>query len=377
MKIPDFEPPVRMKRSSFVRAPMPKPIVSSASSFSEALDQSMGVRSEAKSTAASQIRKPDRTPEKRATQPVSLGRLGPEARTVSHLLIRHEVYGKRCWSIIKSELNRSKEYASIPAGSEVLIDPDTEEISWKRPGQEALAATPPKEEQAAALSSEIVQAGAREKLKDTPGSSSAEAAAPSAPLPEKFVRALRHYIGTPYRQLDCYELVVKGLEQLGLQYRGQDGLQAHLIAQARDSNLPLNAFLNGEGLIDSAGQVLYDRTFSLGGSRQSQHRKIWKELEPLLEPGSLISFSTRDSGHTGLIARREGKWTLINSGRMDHDLQSGRVSQRVGEEGLEQEINNWLSKARRSRGSLSIKLGRLDTTKMARFMRARSYSFRA
>lgn len=69
--------------------------------------------------------------------PVSLGRISTDQPTVSHLLVGHADYGRECWQIIHSQHNDEKPYRRIPEGTEIFLDPATQELFWEtRPGME-------------------------------------------------------------------------------------------------------------------------------------------------------------------------------------------------------------------------------------------------
>ncbi|MBW1777799.1 MAG: lytic transglycosylase domain-containing protein [Deltaproteobacteria bacterium] len=63
-----------------------------------------------------------------------LGTLSPEHPTVSHLLIKHPDYGKECWKIIHSRINRNKPYTRISVGTKIFLDLRTKEITWRGDG---------------------------------------------------------------------------------------------------------------------------------------------------------------------------------------------------------------------------------------------------
>ena len=48
-----------------------------------------------------------------------LGSLSKSDPTVSDLMIKHPVYGKDCWKIVYSSMNRHKDYTAIPSGSRI------------------------------------------------------------------------------------------------------------------------------------------------------------------------------------------------------------------------------------------------------------------
>jgi len=61
---------------------------------------------------------------------VQLGVISSSHPTVSHLLIKHPEYGKDCWKIIHSDLNKGKPYTRIHAGTHIFFDPKSNEIIW-------------------------------------------------------------------------------------------------------------------------------------------------------------------------------------------------------------------------------------------------------
>lgn len=61
---------------------------------------------------------------------VHLGVISSSHPTVSHLLIKHPEYGKDCWKIIHSDINKDKPYTRIPEGTHICLDPKSKEIIW-------------------------------------------------------------------------------------------------------------------------------------------------------------------------------------------------------------------------------------------------------
>jgi hypothetical protein len=95
---------------------------------------------------------------------------------------------------------------------------------------------------------------------------------------------------------------------------------------------------------------------------------LWKELEPSLEKGLIVSFSTGERGHTGVVSRYGEAWTFLNSGDIDNDVRSAVRRKGVGEEDLRSEIGNWLRRAGRRGEPLRIVLGRLSRDKLVSFL---------
>jgi hypothetical protein len=81
----------------------------------------------------------------------------------------------------------------------------------------------------------------------------------------------------------------------------------------------------------------------------------------------ILSFSTRNRGHTGVISFHQGQWTFINSGQIDNSVHPGENGQQVGEEGLGQELANWIERAARENSELQITVGRLEPEKLASY----------
>ena len=46
-------------------------------------------------------------------------------------------------------------------------------------------------------------------------------------LSENFLHAVKPYSAEPYEKIDCCELVVKGLKNMGFRYQGPGGLKEH------------------------------------------------------------------------------------------------------------------------------------------------------
>jgi hypothetical protein len=90
-------------------------------------------------------------------------------------------------------------------------------------------------------------------------------------------------------------------------------------------------------------------------------------MEPLLEKGQILAFSIHTKGHTGIISRTGEAWTYINSGRMDHSMESTNRSKGVGEESLKAEVRRWFDLAKTRGESLRITLGRLNEQKLMAF----------
>ncbi len=97
---------------------------------------------------------------------------------------------------------------------------------------------------------------------------------------------------------------------------------------------------------------------------KQQAQALIREMEPLLDKGQILSFSTEKRGHTGIVSQQDNQWTFINSGRLDNSVASGSVRHGVGEEVLQEEIHNWFKLAHAKRETLTVTLGRLEQSKI-------------
>lgn len=271
-----------------------------------------------------------------------LGTITKSKPTVSHLLIENQEYGKQCWDIIHSHQNMDKAYRKIPPGTTVYLNPQTREIVW---GKDSLCAAP-----------------------STPSQKTGSQCS-SVPSFHGLDKVVRSYMGRPYNEIDCYELVVQGLKDLGIQYGGTGGLKEQLVSRAITQGQPYNAYLTGEGLVQNSGIPVYTKTLHKVHEPEKQAHKIWREIEPLLQTGLLVSFSTPKRGHTGIVSRIRDTWTFINSGNMDHHVGAKHTSKGVGEEYFEKEVLNWLQLASSRGESLQMTIGRLSNTKLTAFLR--------
>jgi hypothetical protein len=160
--------------------------------------------------------------------------------------------------------------------------------------------------------------------------------------------------------------LVRGLEKVGIQYRGADGLGNRLIRKALAKGMPENHYLSGEGLIETSGSLVYAKSISKVRHPGTEATALYKEIEPLLKKGQILSFSTLTQGHTGVVSRRGSHWTYINSGNMDHNI-AGRRRKGVGEESLQPEIHNWVRLAAYRGETLRVTIGSLNEHKLKGF----------
>lgn len=258
-----------------------------------------------------------------------LGTLTKQSSTVSELLSRHSDFKSQRWNIIFSAVNKNKPFTKIPEGTQVYIDKTSREISW---------------------------ASADKKI---PASDS------TTIMAHKLDDAVKPFMGTPYKKLDCYTLVVNGLKNMGVSYRGKDGLSRQLMQMARSEGRVDNAYFTGEGITKAIGGEVYRKSIVQVQNTQKQSKDIFHEMREFMQKGDILSFSLESKGHTGVISKNQDDWTFINSGHLDHSINKGSPRHGVGEETLVDEINNWIKLAQKRKESLQITIGRLDTKKLA------------
>ena len=280
---------------------------------------------------------------------IVLGTIKPDTPTISHLLKSDPRFTDQAWKIIFSAANRNKPYASLQPGTVVSINPQTQELSF-RPN-DAQVSTPQ-----AVTAAEATVPVTPAEIEETPIGQKTFA--------ERLVGSVKSYLGQPYNKIDCYGLVIRGLEDQGVQYGGANGLFQRLEQLARKQGLAKNAYQTGEGLIEVAGHKVFDESFTRVKDTDRQSAEVMKQLEPILQEGMILSFSTRSQGHTGVIAKKDNQWTYVNSGVIDHQVNGGKVSRRVGEETLAEEIKNWFVLAKRHGTSLKVSGGLFDTQKL-------------
>lgn len=280
---------------------------------------------------------------------VLIGELSQKSPTVSNLLIKNPIFSRECWDIIHSNANQSKPFHRILAGTKIYLNPQTKELLWGEMISNRQETSP-----SVVLASDCI----------TP---KADTHAQAGTLSEKLVDAVRPFLGRKYEEIDCYELIVKGLKKMGIKYQGAGGLGHELVKMAVEKNLPINAFLNGEGIIKASGSTVFQKSILNVSDPEKQAKAVMKELEDRLEPGQILSFSTPTKGHTGIISKKNDMWTFINSGDIDNSVGTHQGKKGVGEENLAEEILNWFKMAGHRKQDLKISLGKLSEEKLAAY----------
>ncbi|MCU7833857.1 MAG: hypothetical protein KZQ83_01295 [gamma proteobacterium symbiont of Taylorina sp.] len=260
---------------------------------------------------------------------VLLGTLNKQTSTVSELLANNNNFNAQRWNIIHSDINKNKAFTKIPDGAAIYIDSQSKELSWSNSNK-------------------------RQSISDT-----------TTIMANKLDDAVKPFMGTAYKNIDCYTLVVNGLENMGINYRGKDSLSRQLLQMARSEGRADNAYFTGEGITQAIGNKVYSKALTQTGNIVQQSQDIFREIKELMKKGDILSFSTQSKGHTGIISHSQDQWTFINSGRLDHSINKNAPKNGVGEETLLDEINNWIKLAQERSEYLQITIGRLDNQKLA------------
>ena len=279
-------------------------------------------------------------------QHITLGRIDSTNTTVSHLLKSHPQFREHTWNLLSSSVNKDKPYHRIAHGTEIYLNDQSGEITWNGA------------EKTASVSHRAVPSVPKELAAN---STASEYAGPAA---TDLSKAVQRYLGTSYDKINCYELLVKGLRNMDIPYKGRDGLYTKLTNMALDKGMAPNAYLNGEGIVKAAGSLVLSKNYPDMVNWRGEAATLIKEIEPLLDNGQILSFSTEKRGHTGIVSQQNDQWTFINSGRLDNSVDLNSVRRGVGEEILHKEILNWFKLAHAKRETLSVTLGRLDQGKI-------------
>lgn len=276
---------------------------------------------------------------------VTLGKIDATHPTVSHLLKNQPDLKEQMWQLLGSSINKDKPYQLISAGTEIQLNPKTMELVWNDNATVTNVAKVERTITPAADHVPVIKATESKQLNH---------------ISNNLSDAVQGYKGMPYDEMNCYELLVKGLDNLNIAYSGKNGLYSKLTNMATEKGLAANAYLNGEGIVKAAGSKIFSKNYSKISDWKDKSETMIKEMEPLLGSGQILSFSTEKRGHTGVVGRKDNQWTFINSGRMDNSVDKQTISRGVGEEVLHKEIANWFRSAQRKGETLSVTLGQLN-----------------
>ncbi|RPJ82889.1 MAG: hypothetical protein EHJ94_00905 [Deltaproteobacteria bacterium] len=296
----------------------------------------------------------------RKTGSILLGEISSSRPTVSHLLIDHPDYQKTCWKIIHSEQNQNKPFRKITEGTKIYIDQTNGNLFWNRDTERKIEKTGIDPD----LNSTVQQAEVIHPVIHPVTHPMDGIHKESDSFSEKLVDAVKQNLGIKYEQVNCYELIVQGLRQLGYRYGGHGGLKETLINMAVSKGEAINTYFSGEGLIESSGTTDFVKSFEIFSDYKNKANEIMKEISSHIQPGQILSFSTPTRGHTGIISNKGDQWTYVNSGRLDNSIDASAIRRGVGEETLVSEILNWVKLAGRKKEPLVLTIGRLDENKL-------------
>lgn len=299
-------------------------------------------------------------------KPLLLGTITKDTPTVSQLLFKSPLK-KQCWQIIHDKANSGKPFHRIQPGTPIFFDPETKELLWGKQVNTLMAKSAPATggapgTQKAAIPAPSGESGTHD-VSQAPAGPKKKLSFPLMDLSD----TAKQFIGKDYDQMDCYELLVGGLKELGVRYGGKGGLHEHLVNQASRQGLARNHYLTGEGLVSTSGTDVYKKTYYRITDPAGTVKEIMADLEPKLKQGQILSFSMKTRGHTGVISKLADQWTYINSGRMDNNLSGENGKKAVGEESLEAELLNWFKLVNKEKQALQITLGSLDMDRLSMF----------
>ena len=263
------------------------------------------------------------------TQKRVLGQIDKNNPTISNLLSQHSDLKTQRWNIIHNAINQNKAFTRIPGGSTIFFDTKTRELSWNIPKNHL---------------------NTHSQISDN-----------NLILTKKLDDAVKPFMGTDYKDIDCYTLVVNGLKNMGVRYIGQDSLSKQLLQMAQIKGRANHAYFTGEGITEAMGEKVYTHAINRVNNIEQESKAVFQEMQNLMKKGDILSFSLETRGHTGVISQNQKQWTYINSGRLDHSISQNAPKYGVGEETLLSEISNWIKLAHEQNESLKITVGRLDT----------------
>lgn len=160
---------------------------------------------------------------------------------------------------------------------------------------------------------------------------------------------------------DCFEFLAGVLEQKGINYYGRDGVASRLIDKAKEEGKDPYIYFTGEGV---TGLLCENPvTIHISDPSRSSAQTVYDEIEAHLKEGAILSYSSREFGHTGIVNNVDGRWVYVNSS----GVFGNKNSYRVVEEDLKSEVAGWLRRAQRSNSSLDITFGVVDRNLAAPF----------
>jgi hypothetical protein len=167
---------------------------------------------------------------------------------------------------------------------------------------------------------------------------------------------------------DCYEFLAGIIEDKGIKYFGKNGVAGALLEKAKTEGKSSYAYFTGEGITDLLCKE--SLTISIPKATKSSLNEIWNQLEPQLKEGAILSYSSKNFGHTGVVNKVNDEWVFVNSSGKT----GNKKSYRVLEENLKTEINGWLQRAQRNGTSLNITLGSVDKELASKYSKSLQFS---
>jgi hypothetical protein len=161
-------------------------------------------------------------------------------------------------------------------------------------------------------------------------------------------------INARFENKDCLEFLAGVLEEKGIAYYGEEGMAHTLVTKAKNEGKKINAYLTGEGITQSLCRKPV--TIHVRNSSSDSFEAVWNKIEPHMKKGSILSFSSRSFGHTGIIDTIDNRLAFLNSSGIPGKPKTYQV---LAEE-PRHEIRTWLQRARRQNTFLDITIGGID-----------------
>jgi len=183
----------------------------------------------------------------------------------------------------------------------------------------------------------------------------------SADMNKAGKNAMLQNLQSRYKNRDCLEFLANLLEDNGIAYYGKNGLANQLIGQARTQGKKMNAYLTGEGLT----RKLSSRpiTVRLEKDYKESFEQVWNRLKPHIRSGSILSFSSKSFGHTGLVDQIDDRWAYFNASGTAGKPETYQVKA----EDLKPEVKSWFDRAQKQETFLNITIGAIDPGLAAQF----------
>ena len=166
---------------------------------------------------------------------------------------------------------------------------------------------------------------------------------------------------TRFENKDCLEFLAGILEQNNIAYYGENGMANTLVAKARNEGKNTNTYLTGEGITHSLCKNPV--TIHVQSNSSDSFEDVWDKVKPHIRKGTILSFSSRTFGHTGIIDSVANRPAFLNSS----GVMGKPNTYKVLAEDPKKEIRTWFQRARRQKTFLDITAGTIDPNKALRF----------